>query len=277
MFQHAAAALGVIALGFSRAIVNRGPPGSEGAVRAANGQQTCETPWLKHAESFRRAPNRRVNRAMSCPLSSTWRSSNVGPLTYPAPGLPHREDDRLSLIDMQSDRVASSIRLGRSTTSIAFGYGSAWIGAYDRNASWLAVIGAGSTKPEWIRLVRGDDCGPPYDPGPYGAPVVAIGAGSVWVLTCGQSKGELLIKVNPETRRILAEIPMSRLAPSFLAVGAGSVWVDNGRGPSVAQIDPRTNKVIRTIRVGGNTCGIAATRDAVWLAVGDDACDTIGQ
>ena len=201
----------------------------------------------------------------------------VGPLTYPAPGLPHREDDRLSLIDMQSDRVVASMRLGRSTTSIAFGYGSAWIGAYDRNASWLAVIGAGSTKPEWIRLVQGDNCGPPYDPGPYGAPLVATGAGSVWVLTCGQSKAEQLIRVNPETRRILAEIPMSRLAPSFLAVGAGSVWVDNGRGPSVAQIDPRTNKVIRTIRVGGNTCGIAATRDAVWLAVGDDACDTIGQ
>ena len=45
----------------------------------------------------------------------------VGPLTYPAPGLPHRLDDRLSLIDMQSDRVISSMRLRRSTTTIAFG------------------------------------------------------------------------------------------------------------------------------------------------------------
>ena len=38
----------------------------------------------------------------------------VGPLTYPAPGLPHREDNRLSLIDMQSDRVASSMRLAEA-------------------------------------------------------------------------------------------------------------------------------------------------------------------
>jgi YVTN family beta-propeller protein len=201
----------------------------------------------------------------------------VGPLTYPAPGLPHREDDRLSLIDMQTDRVASSIRLGRSTTTVAFGYGSAWIGAYDAGGSWLAVISAGSTKPEWIRLVPGDKCGPPYDPGPYGSPLVATGAGSVWALTCGQTTGEQLIKVNPETRRILARIPMSKLDPSFLAVGAGSVWVDSGRTPTVSRIDPRTNKVVRTIQVGGDPCGITVRANAVWVAVGDDACDTIGR
>ena len=202
----------------------------------------------------------------------------VGPLTYPAPGLPRREDDRLSLIDMQSDRVASSMRLRRSTTSIAFGYGSAWIGTYDAGGSWLAIISAGSTKPEWIRLLRGDSCGPPYDPGPYGAPLVATGAGSVWVLTCGQSNQQQLIKVDPETHRIVKRTSVSNLDPaSFLAVGAGSVWL---AGASVSEIDPVTTKVVRTIPVGGRTktpCGIAATRDAVWVAVGDSFCDTIGR
>jgi len=202
----------------------------------------------------------------------------VGPLTYPAPGLPHREDDRLSLIDMQSDRVASSMRLRRSTTSIAFGYGSAWIGAYDAGGSWLAIISAGSTKPEWIRLVRGESCGPPYDPGPYGAPLVATGAGSVWVLTCGQTNQQQLIKVDPETHRIVKRTSVSNLDPaSFLAVGAGSVWL---AGASVSEVDPVTNKVVRTIPVGGRArtpCGIAATRDAVWVAVGDSFCDTIGR
>ena len=202
----------------------------------------------------------------------------VGPLTYPAPGLPHREDDRLSLINMQSDRVASSMRLRRSTTSIAFGYGSAWIGAYDAGGSWLAIISAGSTKPEWIRLLRGDSCGSPYDPGPYGAPLVATGAGSVWVLTCGQSNQQQLIKVDPETHRIVKRTSVSNLDPaSFLAVGAGSVWL---AGASVSVIDPVTTKVVRTIPVGGRTktpCGIAATRDAVWVTVGDSFCDTIGR
>ena len=225
----------------------------------------------------------------------------VGPLTEPG------EDDRVSLIDMQSDRVASSMRLRRSTTSIAFGYGSAWIGTYDartdlRHAggSWLAIISAGSTKPEWIRLVPGDNCGPPYDPGPYGAPLVATGAGSVWVLTCGQTKTEQLIKVDPETHRIVKRTLLSNQsptpssdAPSFLAVGAGSVWLAGGSaqvpasvrgwdrgGASVSEVDPETNKVVRTIPLGGRTetvCGIAATRDAVWVAIGDSFCDTIGQ
>jgi DNA-binding SARP family transcriptional activator len=202
----------------------------------------------------------------------------VGPLTYPAPGLPHREDDRLSLIDMQTDRIASSMRLRRSTTSIAFGYGSAWIGAYDAGGSWLAIISAGSIKPEWIRLVRAESCGPPYDPGPYGAPLVATGAGSVWVLTCGQSNQQQLIKVDPETHRIVKRTHVSNVDPaSFLAVGAGSVWL---AGTSVSEIDPVTNKLVRTIPVGGETktpCGIAATQAAVWVAIGDASCDTIGQ
>ena len=74
--------------------------------------------------------------------------------------------------------------------------------------------------------------------------------------------------------------PMSKLAPSsFLAVGAGSVSL---AGASVSQIDPPTDKVVRTIPVGGSTrtpCGIAATQDAVWVAIGDSfcaPCDTIG-
>ena len=206
----------------------------------------------------------------------------VGPLTYPAPGLPHREDDRLSLIDMQRDRVAASMRLRRSTTSIAFGYGSAWIGAYDAGGSWLAIISAGSNKPEWIRLVGGESCGPPYDPGPYGAPLVATGAGSVWVVTCGQSTEQQLIKVDPETHRIVKRMSLSAVlaeSASFLAVGDGSVWIDSPG--SVSEIDPETDKVARTIQLGATTntpCGIAATGDAVWVAIGnsDGACDTIG-
>ena len=201
----------------------------------------------------------------------------VGPLTYPESDAPHRLDDRLSLIDMRSDRVASSMRLRRSTTTIAFGYGAAWIGAYDDSGSWLAIISAGSTKPEWIRLVQGDNCGPPYDPGPYGSPLVATGAGSVWVLTCGQYNPEELIKIDPERHRIAKRLFIPGLEPSFLAVGAGSVWL---AGAAVAEIDPKTNKVVRTIPLGGRTkalCGIAATRDAVWVAIGDVYCDTIGE
>jgi hypothetical protein len=194
----------------------------------------------------------------------------VGPLTYPG------ADDRLSLIDMQSDRVASSMRLHRSTTTIAFAYGSAWIGAYDDSGSWLGIISAGATKPAWIRLLPDELCGPPYDPGPYGAPMVATGAGSVWVLTCGQDNQEQLIKVDPETHLVVRRISVAPYA-DFPAVGAGYVWFATSNG--IARLDPHTNKIVR-IPLGGHektVCGISGTADAVWVAVGDAYCDTIGQ
>ena len=99
------------------------------------------------------------------------------------------------------------------------------------------------------------------------------------VLTCGQTKREELIKVDPETHRIVKRTFVSNLYPGFLAVGAGSVWLATGVA-SVSQVDPRTNKIVRTIPLGGRTkapCGIAATRDAIWVAIGDGYCDTIGQ
>ena len=108
--------------------------------------------------------------------------------------------------------------------------------------------------------------------------MVATGAGSVWVLTCGQSNQQQLIKVDPETHRIVERTSVSSRDPaSFLAVGAGSVWL---AGVSVSEIDPATDKVVRRLPLGGSTktpCGIAATEDAVWVAIGDSFCDTIGE
>ena len=51
-------------------------------------------------------------------------------------------------------------------------------------------------------------------------------------------------------------------------------------GRSVIKIDPRTNRIVRTIPLGDRTrdlCGIAATSGSVWVTVGNTACDTIGQ
>ena len=107
--------------------------------------------------------------------------------------------------------------------------------------------------------------------------MVAVGAGSVWVLTCGQYNPEELIKIDPEKHRIVKRISIPGLEASFLAVGGGSVWL---AGTAVSEIDPGTNKVVRTIPLGSRTkdlCGIAATQDAVWVAIGDSFCDTIGQ
>ena len=47
----------------------------------------------------------------------------------------------------------------------------------------------------------------------------------------------------------MARIPVGR-SPVGTAVGFGSVWVANNHGASVMRVDPGTNKVVATIRVG---------------------------
>jgi DNA-binding SARP family transcriptional activator len=200
----------------------------------------------------------------------------VGGLTYPG------QDDRLSLIDLASNQVVSSIRLGssHSTESIAFGDGAAWIGSYQEmeGPTWLSVIRAGSDKVESFRL-ESDDTGGPLS--------IAVGAGGVWVLTCGLCNSDgnraSLLRFDPETRRVVAQIHISG---GSVAAGSRFVWVVPGPAGAtgsvngVTQIDSRTNRVVRTIHLGDKTkgpCGIAAAPNAVWVAMGDAYCDTVGQ
>jgi DNA-binding SARP family transcriptional activator len=179
-------------------------------------------------------------------------------------------NDRVSLIDVRSHQLASSLRLGRETTAIAFGYGSAWIGTYDRahSSAWLSVVRAGSDSGESIGIEADDGWGP-LD--------IAIGAGSVWVLT---STGTI-VRIDPETRRVLQRIrAVADKEPEFLAVGSGSIWTVNHEDFSVSQIDPQTHRVVRTIPLGSYTrilCGIAATQGAVWVTVGDAYCDSVNR
>jgi DNA-binding SARP family transcriptional activator/DNA-binding beta-propeller fold protein YncE len=183
----------------------------------------------------------------------------------PGPRTSSAGNDRVALIDVRTRKVAAAIPVGRETTAIAYGYGAAWIGAYDRRTSTasLAVVRPGSTTPELVRLEHGDGWGPL---------AVAVGAGDVWVLT---SAG-LVLGIDPETQRVVHRISVAARQPMFLAVGGRFVWTANLVGYSLSQIDPRQDRVVRTVRLGTYAsipCGLAATGDAVWLAIGDAYCD----
>jgi DNA-binding beta-propeller fold protein YncE len=174
--------------------------------------------------------------------------------------------DVVSLIDIGSHRVAHSLRLARPATAIGFGDGSAWIGTYDRGraTAWLTAVRAGSAGVRSVRLER--DAG-------WGPLSIAAGAGSVWVVTSAGA----LVRVDAETERIIKRIPLGAAEPQSVTVGGGFVWVVNHGTFSVSQVDPKTNRVVRTVPLGSATrtvCGIAASRSAVWVAIGDAYCDT---
>ncbi|HMF09757.1 MAG TPA: hypothetical protein VKJ00_11510, partial [Thermoanaerobaculia bacterium] len=178
--------------------------------------------------------------------------------------LPGRTGESVSLIDIRHRRLASTIPLGRQTTAIAYGYGAAWIGAYDPEDStaWLMKVRSGSVPIESLKLETGDGAGPL---------AVGVGDGSVWVVT---SRGSLM-RIDPKELQIAHSISMSEEQPTLLAVGAGSVWTANNAGYSMSQIDPRANKIVRTTTLGrydAIPCGIRAIPHAVFVAFGETTC-----
>jgi hypothetical protein len=190
-------------------------------------------------------------------------------------------DDRVALIDLSTKRVASILHLHHSATSIAFGYGSAWVGTYttwdgtydSSGHSWLEAIRAGSPTPTRVVLQNHVNWGPTW---------IAVGEGAVWVLA-----GPTLFKIDPQTLRILHRLDLSAEQPGVVAAGAGAVWVTGGIGGgdsvkanSITKIDPRTDRMIRITPLADRakvTCAIAATPNAVWVSLGNRHCDTIGQ
>ena len=60
-----------------------------------------------------------------------------------------------------------------------------------------------------------------------------------------------------------------------IAAGEGAVWVTAMLDDTVSRIDPTTNRVTKTIRVGRGIDGIAAGEGAVWVANSFD--DTISR
>ena len=186
----------------------------------------------------------------------------------PLPG-----DDRLVLVDLRTNHVASVQRLHHSTTSIAFGDGSAWIGTYKEGvATWLEAIRAGDSRVRRVRLTSGSSV-------KWGPARIAVGDGGVWTVVGGE-----LFDVDPQTLQVVHRLDLSAEQVGDVAVGAGAVWATGGiagLGNSVTKIDARTAHIIRTFPALGTetrvTCGIAATTDAVWVTLGNKHCDTIGQ
>jgi DNA-binding SARP family transcriptional activator len=218
--------------------------------------------------------------AVSLALGSGYLWAVAGPKTTPG------TDDTVWLINPTTNQVVRRLRLGRETTSIAYAHGTAWIGAFANEqtllgpppwtgSSWLFSIkfGASGPREHAYRLETGDTAGPE----------VAVGYGKVWVLNCGTCNGptdnQRLLEFDPRKRRVVKRIPLGSRNPNALAVGAGSVWLVDQVHASLLQLNPETHRA-RTIPVGNPKnaaiCAIAASRDALWVAIGNRNCEDSG-
>jgi len=219
--------------------------------------------------------------AVSLALGSGYLWAVAGPKTT------FGTDDRVWLIHPTTNHVVRQLRLRSQTTSIAYAHGTAWIGAFGSErkmlhgpqatgASWLFSVTFGATGPRTrkYRLETGDTAGPL---------AVAAGYGKVWVLNCGtcnsSTDNQKLLEFDPHKGRVVKRIPLSGRDPNALAVGAGSVWLVDQVHASLMQLNPKTGRT-RTIPVGNPRdaaiCAIAASRDALWVAIGNRYCEDSG-
>jgi YVTN family beta-propeller protein len=58
--------------------------------------------------------------------------------------------------------------------------------------------------------------------------------------------------------------------PTAMVFGHGGVWVANDLNDSVTRIDPRTNSVVRAISVGVDPVALAVGSDSIWVANSGD-------
>ena len=96
------------------------------------------------------------------------------------------------------------------------------------------------------------------------------GAGAVWVADREQ---ETVLRIDPKTGRISAEIPV-RGTPSEIAATDGGVWVANYAGTqdgNLTRIDPKTNEVVAEIETPGIAESVAVDEKTgdVWAVALD--------
>jgi peptide/nickel transport system substrate-binding protein len=96
----------------------------------------------------------------------------------------------------------------------------------------------------------------------HGPGAVTAGGGSVWVAN------RLAGTVSRIDRgRQIVTIDVGG-APAALAFGAGSLWVADGDSRFVAQVDPRSNKVLQRIEAANAPRALALAEGALWVVSG---------
>ncbi|MEX2439520.1 MAG: hypothetical protein WD739_06530 [Actinomycetota bacterium] len=98
---------------------------------------------------------------------------------------------------------------------------------------------------------------------------VALWNGAVWVTTQGPeglSQDQWgVVKIDAQTNEVIASIPVADAVD--VTAGAGSVWIAayDGQQGVIRRIDPATNEVVATIRLGGGPSGVDFGLGALWV------------
>ena len=175
-------------------------------------------------------------------------------------------DDRTVMrIDPVSERILKTIPLPATPTGIDVGLGAVWV-AHGRSGQLSRV------DTDFDRVSATVDLAGRSVYAPTGG--VAVGAGSVWAVF-GKA---MLVRVKPVAVRD-AGSTLTDFGAADVIVAHGSVWVSNAGAASVQRFSPTTfeeGPLGRSLTVGRAPAGMAADREAVWVAItGEDVVTRI--
>jgi YVTN family beta-propeller protein len=161
--------------------------------------------------------------------------------------------DEVSEVDVHTGRLRRTIAVGDQPSGIAFSAG----------AVWVVCTGDG-------RLFRIDPTSGhvvariPIGPPPNDIAAIAAGPSGLWVTSLDR-----VLRISPETNTIATSVPVR--APTALAVGPHAVWIASMDYGRVTRIDPRSDAIDGSFRVGHGPSGVALGMHRLWVLDNTDS------
>jgi branched-chain amino acid transport system substrate-binding protein len=182
-------------------------------------------------------------------------------------------DDRtIAKIDPDTNEVVKTFGTGGETTDLAVGEGAVWVGNGARTPGPVALVHTASISrldPETTLATAPAAALPEFRENPaavsaaeakvLGVSQLAVGAGAVWAINPDRT----VSRINAETGAHVETVQIE--AGGAIAASAEGVWALSDEAPHVLRIDPRTNRVDRTIELGTeDLTGLALGAGSVW-------------
>jgi streptogramin lyase len=165
--------------------------------------------------------------------------------------------NELAAVSTSSGRLVAVTLLPAPPGAVSAADGSVWVA--DPAAGQVSRIDPG-TGTEVARVPVGGEPG-----------AIASGGGAIWVADTAGTVGAAVARIDPAADRVTQTITLPWAHPGAIAVGAGRVWVADPAARQLAEIDPATGSLQRTLPVDLQPSAIVTAGQAIWVAGYDTA------
>ena len=98
----------------------------------------------------------------------------------------------------------------------------------------------------------------------------------VAVSACGNAAGKAKPKRIPNYGPIVKKTIRTDLQPCGVIEGFGAIWISNYASATLQRIDPATNHVTGSVKIGAEPCGLAAGDRSIWInGFGTDSVERV--